>query len=546
MEKDKSTNPLTPLWVFIAIAFGVLLGFTIKNMTSGKKVFTSTSSMSEVDEVLMYIQEKYVDSVDINQLEDDAIVQTLKELDPHSVFLSREILSRENEQMDGEYEGIGIEFFIVEDTVTVVTAMSGGPSESVGIHAGDKIITVNDSTIAGTGIQNSDVVSLLKGKKGTKVDVGIKRGSQNNLLDFEITRAAIPINSIDLAYMITDKTGYIKINRFSKETYKEFQIELDKLVKKGMQNLIVDLRDNSGGIMKDALEILDELIDGHKLLLSAEGRKYKHEDYNARVEGNFEKGKVAILINEGSASASEIVAGAIQDWDRGVIVGRRSFGKGLVQQSYQLSDGSAIRLTVARYFTPSGRLIQRSYEDGAEQYYEQFYNRNGELFSKDSIKLDSALVKYTLVNQREVFGGGGIVPDIFVPIDTSGVTEFSRAVYSKGILQQFVYDYYADHDSDFSGFDTVESFEDQYFVSNSLYNRFVSYAQKQLGKSYKSRDIITAKKDISEDIKALFAKQLFGSEGLFRIENLYDQEIARTIEVFSDGNYESVLEGIKQ
>ncbi len=542
MEDKRKNNAWLPFWIFAAVAIGVLLGYAIQNYRSGQSGFKVGSGLSDVDQVLMYIQDRYVDSVDVENLEDDAIIQTLKELDPHSIYLTKENVSRENEQMDGEYEGIGIEFFIVDDTITVVTAMSGGPSESVGIRPGDKIVTVNDSIVAGKEITNTDVVKLLKGKKGTKVNVGIKRGQQKKLLDFQIERAPIAINSVDVAYMIQDSTGFIKINRFSKETYKEFKIALDKLVKQGMSSLIIDLRDNGGGIMIDAIEILDELLDDEKLLLSAEGRRYPREEYHAIDDGDFEKGKLAILINEGSASASEIVAGAIQDWDRGLIIGRRSFGKGLVQQPYQLNDGSAVLLTVARYYTPSGRSIQRPYDEGVDKYYENYSQRNGELFIKDSIKIDSTNIKYSLVNHREVYGGGGIVPDLFVPIDTTGLTNFSKTIYSQGLLQQFVYDYFSEHESEFKGFTNIAEYEDRYFISNTLYQDFVRFVEKDQDKSFTKIETQGPRRSITRDMKALFAKQLFGEDGFYRVENEYDVMITEALKALNEETYDKLLE----
>lgn len=542
MSENKK-NSLLPFWIFAALALGVVGGYGIKNYTSNQRVFHPLTKFSELDEVFFYIKDKYVDSVDIEELEDEAIVEALKDLDPHSIYLNREVLARETEQMDGEYEGIGIEFFIVEDTVTVVTAMNGGPSESVGIRAGDKILTVNDSTIAGVGIMNSDVIKALKGKRGTKVSVGVKRGSKKDLLDFDITRAPIAINSVDVSYMITPDTGFIKVNRFSKDTSKEFLIALDKLTKSGMQNLIIDLRGNGGGFMEDALDMLDQMIDGEKPLLSAEGRKYKQEVYQAGRDGIFEEGKIAVLINEGSASASEIVAGAIQDWDRGIIVGRRSFGKGLVQQSYLLNDGSAIRLTVARYYTPSGRSIQRSYDQGSDAYYENYYNRalSGELLSRDSIKIDSSLIYHTLINNREVFGGGGILPDVFVPVDTLSSNRFTNTVFSQGMLQEFAYDYFSDHDVEFSGFDSPEEFDNQYFINNSLFQDLVSYVESQNDQvSFTDSEKATAQSEISTTLKSLFARQLFGDSGFYLIANEDDSDIKAALSSF-DEQYEEIL-----
>ena len=534
-----------PIWIFTALAIGVLLGYVVRNVTSGRPAFQPVAKISELDEVLGYVDQRYVDSVDISELEDDAIISALKELDPHSMFLPEEMLNRENEQMQGEYEGIGVEFLIVEDTIQVVTAMSGGPSREVGIQAGDRIVTVNDSTVAGVGITNSDVIDMLKGPKGTTVDVGIKRGKRKKLLDFEITRAPIAINSIDVAYLISDTTGYIKINRFSTRTSREFRVQLDKLVKMGMENLIVDLRGNGGGIMRDALEILDEVIGGEKNLLTVKGRRYQKEEYKTLSDGLFETGRLAVLIDEGSASASEIVAGAIQDWDRGVIIGRRSFGKGLVQQSYKLKGGDGLRLTVARYFTPSGRSIQRSYEEGFDEYFSDYYDRSvsGELLSRDSIKVDSSLIKYTLKNKRPVFGGGGIIPDLFIPVDTSRTNQFTTSVFSQRLPSEFIYDYYQSNQSVFESYKDATQFEKRFFISGVLYNRFVEYAKEKLpDETFSADEIATSKEELTLYMKALIARQIFGEEGFFIVMNDSDEIILKALSVMSNEEYTNVLE----
>lgn len=536
-NQEQKSKQYIPIWIFTAMAFGVLFGTGIKRI--GK-----TTKASELDEILHYVKERYVDSADIEKIEDNAIISALKELDPHSTYLPKEILNHENEQMDGQYEGVGIEFFIQEDTIQVASAMIGGPSKEVGIQAGDKIVTVNDSLVAGVGIQNTDVLKLLKGKKGTTVHVGIQRGKRDKLLDFEITRAPITINSIEVAYMLTEDTGYIKINRFSLKTSKEFRVQLNKLVQEGMGSLIIDLRGNGGGIMKDALEVVDQLISGNRLLLSAEGRKYKREDYEGYIAGLFEEGRVAVLIDESSASASEIVAGALQDWDRAVIIGRRTFGKGLVQQPFPLSDGSGLRLTVARYYTPSGRSIQRSYEEGVDDYYEDFYKRrgSGEMLSKDSIKVDSSLIKHTLINKREVFGGGGISPDVFVPVDTTSVNDFMTTAFSKRLPFKFAAKYYEHHKSVLESYENVEDFHDNFFLGRKAYQEFVDYVNAESKeKSYTTLDTQNSRKEMISYIKALIARQLFDDKGYFIVLNDDDKMIIKALNVLGSDEYNTVL-----
>ena len=542
--KEQKNNASLPLWIFFTLAVGVLIGYGVRNITSGKPTFKLTTRVSELDEVLSYVKENYVDSVDVEQIKDDAIVGALKDLDPHSVYLSSEVLSRENEQMEGEYEGVGIEFLIVEDTIQVVSALQGGPSREVGIYAGDKIISVNDSTVAGIGITNTEVIQLLKGPDGTTVEVGVKRGNKDELLDFEITRAPIAINSIDVAYMLTDDVGYIKINRFSLKTSQEFKVHLDKLVKSGMESLIIDLRGNGGGIMEDALEVLDQLLSDNKLLLSVEGRRYNRTEYQAIVPGLFEEGRLAVLIDEGSASASEIVAGAVQDWDRGVVIGRRTFGKGLVQQSYNLKGGSALRLTVARYFTPSGRSIQRNYENGVEDYYSDFYKRlnNGELVSKDSIKVDSSLIKYTLKNKREVYGGGGVVPDIFIPVDTTTNSNFMTKVFSKRLASEFIYQYYSNNQDQLQAYKTASEFENKFLFSDSLYRQFLNFVARNLEEEFTQSEQYAAEEDLSEYMKALLGRQLFGDEGFYVVMNDSDDAILEALSVFNNQTYSNILQ----
>ena len=542
--KEQKNNASLPLWIFFTLAVGVLIGYGVRNITSGKPTFKLTTRVSELDEVLSYVKENYVDSVDVEQIKDDAIVGALKDLDPHSVYLSSEVLSRENEQMEGEYEGVGIEFLIVEDTIQVVSALQGGPSREVGIYAGDKIISVNDSTVAGIGITNTEVIQLLKGPDGTTVEVGVKRGNKDELLDFEITRAPIAINSIDVAYMLTDDVGYIKINRFSLKTSQEFKVHLDKLVKSGMESLIIDLRGNGGGIMEDALEVLDQLLSDNKLLLSVEGRRYNRTEYQAIVPGLFEEGRLAVLIDEGSASASEIVAGAVQDWDRGVVIGRRTFGKGLVQQSYNLKGGSALRLTVARYFTPSGRSIQRNYENGVEDYYSDFYKRlnNGELVSKDSIKVDSSLIKYTLKNKREVYGGGGVVPDIFIPVDTTTNSNFMTKVFSKRLASEFIYQYYSNNQDQLQAYKTASEFENKFLFTDSLYRQFLNFVARNLEEEFTQSEQYAAEEDLSEYMKALLGRQLFGDEGFYVVMNDSDDAILEALSVFNNQTYSNILQ----
>ena len=404
---------------------------------------TAQEAANKFGTLLTMLDRLYVDSVDTDELVEIAIVKMLEELDPHSIYFSEEDLKEANEPLDGSFEGVGIQFNIFKDTIMVVTPIAGGPSESLGIMAGDRIVQVNEEITAGVGVTNKDVVRLLKGPKGTTVKVYIKRDGEKDLLEFDIVRDKIPIYSVVASHMIDDRIGYIKINRFAKTTIDELRASLTELKEDGMKDLILDLQGNGGGMLRTAINMSDEFLSDDKLIVYTEGRSFPRHETNASYEGLFEKGRLVILVDGSSASASEIVSGAVQDWDRGLIVGRRSFGKGLVQRPIQLGDGSAVRMTVQKYFTPTGRCIQKPYDDGVEAYRNDKIARyeSGELHSLDSIQLPDSLKYYTLIKKREVYGGGGIIPDVFVPIDTSSNSPSFRKTLSKGLMNKFAHEY---------------------------------------------------------------------------------------------------------
>jgi carboxyl-terminal processing protease len=487
-------------------------------------------------QVMEKVSRFYVDSVDESDVVERTIVQMLHDLDPHSSYLSREELEELNEQLEGEFEGIGISFNVLEDTIYIIRAISGGPSEQVGIMAGDRIVKVNGESVAGIGISTRGVQKLLKGEKGSTVDVSIKRRGSRELMDFTITRDKIPVNSLDAAYMVTDRIGYVKLARFSHSTIDEFERAMKDLKDQGMEDLILDLSGNGGGWLPVAVELADHFLSGNKQIVRTEGSKVPSRKYHARQAGLFEKGNLVIMIDGNSASASEIVSGAIQDWDRGVIVGRRSFGKGLVQQPFVLNDGSMIRLTVARYYTPTGRLIQKSYENGYEEYALDLINRynKGELSSADSIVFPESQQYRTLTRNRIVYGGGGIMPDYFVPLDTTAYSDYYRNLISRGIFNRFVLQYVDDNRKrlleDYADFD---DFNNNYSVPENTLDEMVAYADRE-GLEFEETDWHISEAQIALLLKSYLARDLWGMEYFFEVYNGSDEVYLRAVEILEN------------
>lgn len=464
MEKIKNTKfqIRLPIILTIGLAAGIMIGATFAG--SDKSASDFMKSVMKFREVMGLIDRSYVDEVNTDDMVESAVTKMLENLDPHTVYVSAKDVELSNSDLKRDFEGVGIEFNIFRDTIIVLTPLSGGPSEKVGLLAGDKIVTVDGETVAGVGITNRGVIDRLRGKKGTKVVVGIKRKRQNELLEFTIVRDKIPQFSVDAGYMVDDEVGYIKVNRFAETTYDEFREKLKFLVDQGMKKLIIDLQNNPGGYMDRAVNISDELIANNDMIVSQEGKEPRaNAEYRAYRNGLFEEGAVIVLINEGSASGSEIVAGAIQDNDRGLIVGRRSFGKGLVQSLFRLSDGSELRLTISRYYTPSGRSIQKSYEEGLTAYHSDYHERvkHGELFHADSIKFDDSL-KFQTSKGRTVYGGGGIMPDYFIPMDTSWGSKYYMKLRNTNVIREYTLNYFQKNEKKLKkmGFDAyLKSFE---------------------------------------------------------------------------------------
>ncbi len=487
-------------------------------------------------QVMEKVSRFYVDTIDESSVVERTIVQMLHELDPHSSYLSKEELEAMNEQLEGEFEGIGVSFNILEDTIYIVRAISGGPSERVGITAGDRIVQVEGEIVAGTGITNRDVQRLLKGAKGTKVNISVKRRNKKELLEFGITRDKIPVFSLDASYMVNDRIGYLKLARFSHTTIDEFERAVKALKSEGMEDLIVDLSGNGGGWLPVAVDLADHLLSGDKEIVSTEGSRVPNRKYKARKSGLFEDGNLVIMIDGNSASASEIVSGAVQDWDRGVIVGRRSFGKGLVQQPFMLSDGSLIRLTVARYYTPTGRLIQKSYEDGYEEYAMDLINRynQGELSHADSIVFPPSQQFRTLTRNRTVYGGGGIMPDYFVPIDTSIYSDYYRSLISLGIFNQFVLQYVDIHRVELlKNYPDFKTFSKRYEPSQSELDQLISFATGE-ELEFKQEDWNTSINQITMLFKSYVARDLWGMDQFFEVYNHSDEVFNKAVEILEN------------
>ncbi|MFM1874812.1 MAG: hypothetical protein RL266_549 [Bacteroidota bacterium] len=512
------------------------------------------------DDVLNLIADKYVEHPDYDKLVDEAIIGLVTELDPHSEYMTAEEYKAMNEPLTGNFEGIGVQFNIIKDTIAVVSPISGGPSERLGIRSGDKIVVIEDTVVAGIGITNADVISKLRGDKGTKVRIKIFRRGVKGLIDYTIERDKIPIFSLDASYMLTENIGYIKLNRFAQTTMQEFYEALDELEPQGMENLVLDLRGNSGGYLNTAIELSDEFLEDNQLVVYTEGVSNPKKDSYATKKGRFEKGKLVVLIDEGSASASEIVAGAVQDHDRGLIVGRRSFGKGLVQRPFKLRDGSTLKLTTARYYTPAGRCIQRPYEGGNDEYRKENQRRldHGEFFTIDSVVVDEEQ-KYYTDNKRVVYGGGGILPDVFVPLDTSENSDFLRVLLSKGLFFQYINEYvdanrdelngkYADYRAFEKGFDLDEKFLDQFleFAKHELVHSNEEGSEEEKAESAKKQQeletmmeegLATSKNVIKTRLKALLARTLWQTEAFYRVFNAHDDGVVKAIEAIEDKTF---------
>lgn len=520
---------LASIFIFI----GLIAGFKIKDSIPGNPRVQIDGGIKKIQQALYFIEKNYVESPDHSELIDDAVQGIMDQLDPHSIYIPPKELSPINEEMEGGFDGIGVQFNILEDTIYVETPLAGGPSEKVGIMAGDRIVTVDDKNVAGVEITTADVFKHLKGPKGSKVNLGIKRRGHKSLLEFTVERDRIPLNSVDYSYMIGPETGYIGITRFAETTYDEFRQAMIKLKQAGMKKLVLDLRGNPGGYMQMAYRIADEFLPSGKTIVSTEGRiaEYKNE-YNATSTLNlFEEGALVVLLDYGSASASEIVAGAAQDHDRGLIVGIRSFGKGLVAIQEDFDDGSAIRVVIAKYYTPSGRCIQKPYDKSEEEYQKDFMERyeSGELFDESKISFPDSL-KYKTASGRTVYGGGGIYPDVFVANDTTGGSRYLMNLRLNNIFWRFAVDYVEANSGLMEQYKESADFVDGFTVSSDLKNEFIRFAEErevpfQKGQYQRSERIV------QNQIKAFIGRKLFNDDGFYPVLHQRDRVIQQALKL---------------
>jgi carboxyl-terminal processing protease len=529
---------LKPMKITSFLRSGLL--FLILSIWGAIAVSQNLADKEEIQKIvaaMQIIDLAYVDSVDMEEIIANAIVKSLKELDPHSAYISKEELQKANEPLEGSFEGIGVSFQIFQDTILVISPVPGGPSEKLGILSGDKIVKINDEDATGDKVNNQWVMDRLRGKKGTTVDVSIYRKGKNNLLEFTIIRDKIPLNSIDASFIAAPGIGYIRLNRFSKTSIEEFTASISNLKSRGMSKLILDLRGNSGGYLNTAIELADEFLETGKLLVYTEGIHSPRQDYYASPAGNFEKGKLVVIIDEASASASEIVSGAVQDWDRGIVIGRRSFGKGLVQRPFNLPDGSVIRLTTARYFTPTGRCIQRSYQNGTEEYYKDFGKRfeHGEYLNADSIRFPDSL-KFTTPRGRVVYGGGGIMPDVFIPWDSTMFSDYYVEIRRKGVLNTLTLQYVEENRVKLNeSFPSLASFKEKFSVDPALINEFKDLAEKQ-GVKFDEKGWESSEVLINTQIKALIARNLWDINAFYEIMSPIDEEFLKAVNLLEDND----------
>lgn len=526
---NKKLQVWLPLIFSLVLIVGMFLGYKMNNK-GGSKGFLKIARNTSLQEALDLIRLKYVDRVSLDSIQSGAIKEMMSELDPHSVYFPPVELKAANEDLAGNFDGIGVEFNVFNDTVNVIYVVPDGPSDKAGLRIGDKMIRVNDSSLILTDISNAKIREYIRGERGSTVRIQILRNGELKTLN--VVRGSIPVSSVDASYMIDKTTGFIKLTKFTENSYEEFMAALESLQKKGLQQLILDLRGNGGGYMNEAIDMVDEFLDSDKLVVYTEGTNSKKREYRCKRPGLFEKGKLSVLVDELSASASEVLAGALQDWDRATIVGRRTFGKGLVQEQYELSDGSAIRLTVARYYTPLGRSIQRSYEKGKKVYMDEIWNRfnNGEVLHPDSSKVTNGK-PYKTPSGRTVYGGGGIMPDYFVPIDTATYPAMVNKIFNAGTFNSFVYTYYLDNRSLIDQYRDAADYIQKFDRLESMWTQFVQYAA---AKDSVNLATLTPqqKESLQKRLEAYLGRFKWRNSGYYQVLNSEDAVIKKALEQF--------------
>ena len=537
MQKLSFKIPLAGLVMLLALFFGTVITHAQDELQLNQLKF---------NRLLMLVNNFYVDSVDIEKLTENAIINILKELDPHSTYISKEDVARMNEPLQGNFEGVGISFNVFKDTLLVTAIIAGGPSEKAGVLAGDRIIEINKKNIAGTGIKDTDVQGLLRGKRGTTVDLKVLRKPGNEVLNFTVARDRIPIYSIDASYMLDESTAFIKLNNFSATTMSEFYEAMNKLKTQNVKNLVLDLRGNTGGYLNTAIELTDQFLESNKMIVYTDGQNEAQREYKSTLSGTFIDGNLVVLVDELSASASEILSGAIQDWDRGLIIGRRTYGKGLVQRPFYLTDGSVVRLTTAHYYTPSGRCIQKPYDGNVDEYWQEYRDRinSGEMFSADNISVIDSLAYKTLVNGRTVFGGGGIVPDIFVPRDTSShyqyINRFRRN--NNAVIYSYVLNYIDNNRRQL--LDTYKNFnyfDKEFVVTDAMIDELVTMGEKE-GIRRNEESLSITINQFKKEIKSLIARDLFTRSEFFQVYYQDDDAILKALEVIKNqSQYDALL-----
>ncbi|MFV0553760.1 MAG: S41 family peptidase [Mangrovibacterium sp.] len=540
---NKKTSIVLPLIIAVAIVLGMFIGRAL-TYRSGSAILNDLrkySSANKIDAVLQLISSSYVDTIDARKLQEDIIPVFLEKLDPHSAYIPAKDMREISQEMSGNFGGIGVQFSIQSDTVRVIDVISGGPSQKLGILPGDRITIVDDSLIAGVGVENETVMNLLRGEKGTKVKVGVERKNINDVIWFDITRGEIPLYSVDVNFMVDDTTGYIKVSRFAEKTHREFVDACENVISQGATQFIIDLRGNPGGYLTAVIRMVNEFLPKDAMIVYTEGRARARRESRADGSGRFLNQRVVVLIDEYSASASEIFSGALQDNDRAVIVGRRSFGKGLVQEQVPFTDGSALRLTVARYYIPSGRCIQKPYAEGETEYRMDIFNRmaHGELSQVDSIHFSDSL-RYETLNKRVVYGGGGVMPDLFVPIDTTGYSDYFSQVIQKGLTYRFAIDYVDANRKEMQQFTTAQEIE-RYLKKEQILNRFVEYArQEDVPRS--TQGLKESGEIIERQVMAYIARNMIGEVGFYPIIQEMDNVMHEAEHLLSNENaYEDYL-----